>query len=113
MNNVTRQTQQKKISTHDMAKLNSDSSRKNSIIDNAPDSLWSNFRYGLGMVAIIIIPPLIPGSSVRLLIMGYMLLIISIYGVAAIASAMETFGYTKSVKRGRQRVNHRKVKLAT
>ena len=96
-------------STHDMPQLNSDSSRKDSIIDNTPDSLWSNLRYGLGMLAIIVIPPLIPGSSVRLLIMGYMFLILSIYVVATIASALETFGYTKTAKRGRQRMNHRYI----
>ena len=106
MNRSTSLPQQKKIPTHDTVQPKSDSSRKDSIIDNTPDSLWPNLRYGLGMVAIIVIPPLIPGSSVRLLIMGYMLLIVSIYTAAAIASAMQTFGYTKLVKRGKQRRNH-------
>ena len=107
VNRSTRPTQQKKISTHDTTQPKSDSSRKDSIIDNMPGSLWSNLQYGLGMAAIIVIPPLIPGSSVRLLIMGYMFLIVSIYVVAAIASAMKTFGYTKTVKRGRQTIHYR------
>lgn len=36
-----------------------------------PGSLWSHLKYGLGTLAVLVIPPLIPGATVRGLIMGY------------------------------------------
>lgn len=53
-----------------------------------PDSVCVNIRYGLGMVAFIVIPPLIPGASTKLLIMGYMLVITGIYIAAGIMSVI-------------------------
>ena len=70
------------------------------------DSLWSNLKYGLAMTAVIVIPPLIPGTSVRLLIMGYMFTIVGIYAAAAIVSAIRTFRPTKPAKRGNKRTNY-------
>ena len=37
-----------------------------------PDSPWSNLKYGLGTLAVVVIPTLIPGVTGRGLIMGYM-----------------------------------------
>jgi len=87
--------------------VNSNSYGEKPVTNYTPDSLWSNFRYGLGMTAVIIIPPLIPGSSVRLLIMGYMFVIVSIYSVAAIMAAMRALRPTKVSKRGRGRKHYR------
>ena len=121
MNKATSQTQQKETVILDTTQSipetrqqttlatqpNTDSSRKESISNYTPDSLWSNLRYGLGMIAVIVIPPLIPGVSVRLLIMGYMFVIVSIYLVAAIVTAMRVLRPTKIAKRGKNRMNYR------
>jgi len=64
------------------------------------DSRWSNFKYGLGMSAIIIIPPLIPGASVKTLIMGYMALINIVYIASAISVATNKIFPAQSSKRG-------------
>ena len=42
-------------------------------IDTLPkkDSLWINVWYGLGMLAFIVVPTLIPGLTVRTIIIGY------------------------------------------
>lgn len=80
---------------------------KQNVSNYTPDSLWTNFRYGLGMLLVIVIPPLIPGASVRLLIMGYMGVIVGIYTVAAIVTAMRVLRPTKAAKRGRNRMYYR------
>lgn len=105
MNSSTHQPQKKPVSTIDAGKHNSNIPGRESATNDVPDSLWSNILYGLGMTAVIVIPPLIPSASVRLLIMGYMFLILSIYVAAALASAMETFGYKKAAKRRRGKTN--------
>ena len=81
------------------SKPNNDSSGKEYNSFDTPDSLWSNLIYGLGMLAVIVIPPLIPGASVRLLIMGYMILIVSIYTLAVIVAAMRILRPTQASKR--------------
>lgn len=86
---------------------NSNSYGKKPVSNYTPDSLWSNLRYGLGMLAVIVIPPLIPGASVRLLIMGYMVVIVSIYTVAAIVTAKRVLRPTKVSKRAKDRMNYR------
>lgn len=85
---------------------NSDSYGKEPVSHYTPDSLWSNLKYGLGMLAVIAIPPLIPGASVRFLIMGYMFVIVSIYTVAAIVVAMRVLRPTKVARRGKNRMNY-------
>lgn len=89
------------------SQANSNSYGKKPASHYTPDSLWSNLRYGLGMLAVIVIPPLIPGASVSLLIMGYMVMIVSIYTVAAIVTAMRVLRPTKTSKRGKDRVYYR------
>lgn len=118
MNKSTSQIQQKEIivsgvsqrpsetrqQTTLASRPNSNSYGKKPVSHYTPDSLWSNLRYGLGMMAVIVIPPLIPGASVRLLIMGYMFMILSIYTVAAIETAMRVRRPTKVSKRGKDRM---------
>ena len=65
-----------------------------------PDSVWVNIRYGLGMMAFIAIPPLIPGATVKLLIMGYVSVINGIYIAAAIMSAIQARHPTRNHTRG-------------
>jgi len=68
-----------------------------------PDSIWVNILYGLGMLAFIIIPPLIPGTSTRILIIGYISVVCGVYIAAAVMSAVRTIYPTKHYTRGRRR----------
>lgn len=85
------------------ASQSSDGYQKESVSSYTPDSLWSNFGYGLAMLAVIVVPPLIPGASVRSLIMGWMLVIVSIYLLAAIVSMIRTLRPTKVSIKGKNR----------
>ena len=49
-----------------------------------PGSLWSNLKFGLGTLAVITIPPLIPGVTGRGLIMGYMGGLVAIFTVVCV-----------------------------
>ena len=44
-----------------------------------PDSIWSNIKYGTGMLAFMTIPPFIPGVTVRGLVFFYVGSALSIY----------------------------------
>ena len=113
MNKSTSQIQQKEIIVSGTAQqlsespqqallasqANSNSYEKEPVSNYTPDSLWSNLRYGLGMLAVILIPPLIPGASVPLLIMGYMGVIVTIYVLLAIARAIIIYRPTKWPKK--------------
>ena len=46
-----------------------------------PGSLWSHLKYGLGTLAVIVIPPLIPGVTGNGLIMGYMGALVAVLGI--------------------------------
>jgi len=107
MNRAAYQSQQKEPVTSNKIKLNAKISGKDINLDNASLLDWSNLKYGLFMIAVIVIPPLIPGASVRLLIMGYMIVIVSIYAVLAIISAVRTFRPTKAPKRRKSSINYR------
>jgi len=111
MNKTTRQAQQKETKvlnaaqslqeTTQATQLNS--VKQESLSSYTPDSLWSNIKYGLGMLAIIVIPPLIPGTSVRTLIMAYMAVVIGIYLVAGIIAAARARHPTRNHVRGDRR----------
>lgn len=121
MNKSTSQLQQKEKIVSGAAQLASETQEQTTLASQAnsnryeknpashytPDSLWTNLRYGLGMLSVIVIPPLIPGASVRLLIMGYMVMIVSIYTVAAIVTAKRVLRPTKVSKRGKGRMYYR------
>jgi len=57
-----------------------------------PDSLWSNLKYGLGALAVIVIPTLIPGVTGRGLIMGYM------GALAAVFTIICVWGMVRSLR---------------
>ena len=67
--------------------MNTETKMEQKKTDNLPDSRWSNFKYVLFMAVIIAAPPLIPGASVKILIMGYMGLINIVY-IACASIAM-------------------------
>ena len=67
---------------------NSDNDTPTRVVNGNDDSPMSNIKYGVGMLAFIAIPPLIPGVTIRILIIGYMCSIVSIYTVAAIVTAI-------------------------
>ncbi len=75
------------------------SQNKEKDYENISDSLWSSLKYGLGMITVIVIPPLIPGASVRLLIMGYMFAIVGIYATATIVVATRAIRPAQPTKR--------------
>ena len=67
---------------------NSDNDAPILVVNDEHDSFMSNIKYGAGMLAFIAIPPLIPGVTTRIIIMGYMCLIVGIYLAAAIVAAI-------------------------
>ena len=58
------------------------------VVNDNHDSPMSNIKYGVGMLAFLAIPPLIPGVTIRIIIIGYTCLIVSIYMAAAIVAAI-------------------------
>ncbi len=74
--------------------LNSDSHAPTPVVNDNHDSPWSkikygsNIKYGLGMLAFMAIPPLIPGVTTRIIIIGFMGVIISIYTAAGVMAAI-------------------------
>jgi len=67
---------------------NSDNDTPTLVVKDNDGSPMSNIKYGVGMLAFIAIPPLIPGVTIRIIIIGYMCLIVSIYMAAAIVAAI-------------------------
>jgi len=57
-----------------------------------PGSLWSHLKYGLGTLAVIVIPPLIPGVTGPGLIMGYMGTLVAVLGLVCV------WGMVRSLK---------------
>jgi hypothetical protein len=107
MNRAINQTQQRKSITTDTLKPNSNNSDKDTNSAHTPLLEWSNLKYGLFMTAVIVIPPLIPGASIRLLIMGYMFTIVGIYAYLAVAVAMRKNKPLKSSKNRMRRSDYR------
>jgi hypothetical protein len=77
-------------SQHDgsVALSNSDNDAPTLVVNDNHDSFMPNIKYGVGMLAFIAIPPLIPGVTIRIIIMGYMCVIVGIYLAAAIVAAI-------------------------
>ena len=67
---------------------NSDNDAPTLVVNDDHDSFMPNIKYGVGMLAFIAIPPLIPGVTIRIIIMGYMCVIVGIYLAAAIMAAI-------------------------
>lgn len=67
---------------------NSDNDAPTLVVNDDHVSFISNVKYGVGMLAFIAIPPLIPGVTTRIIIIGYMCVIVGIYLAAAIVAAI-------------------------
>ncbi len=107
MNSTMRPTQQKESVASNTIKPNSKIYDKGANPQPAQLLEWSNLKYGLFMIAIIAIPPLIPGASVRLLIMGYMAVIVSIYTALAVVAAVRTYRPVKATKMRTSNMSYR------
>ena len=59
-----------------------------------PGSLWSHLKYGLGTLAVIVIPPLIPGVTGNGLIMGYMGALVAVLALVCV------WGMVRSLRPG-------------
>ena len=68
--------------------LISNSDAPTPIVHDHLDSPLTNIKYGVGMLAFIAIPPLIPGVTTRSIIIGFMCVIVSIYTAAGIVVAI-------------------------
>jgi len=84
--------------------LNSGNDAPTLVVNDNDDSFMSNIKYGVGMLAFIAIPPLIPGVTTRIIIMGYMCLIVGIYLAAAIVAAIRERQPVRRVKRTQSRL---------
>ena len=82
------------------AVLATDSTRNNKklVYVHTPDSVWTNIKYLLGMLAALVIPPLIPGVTSRELIMGYVGIVLGIYFAAFIYKLLMTYRPVKTRK---------------
>jgi len=49
------------------------------VYEYTPGPFWSHLRYGLGTLAVLVLPPLIPAVTGRVLMMGYLGLLVAIY----------------------------------
>jgi len=49
-----------------------------------PGSPWSHLKFGLGTLAVIVIPPLIPGVTGSGLVMGYMSALVGVFTVVCL-----------------------------
>ncbi len=56
-----------------------------------PGSIWSHLMYGLATLAVIILPPLIPGVSVRGLVMGYMIVLALLVATGMLWATLRAF----------------------
>lgn len=87
--------------------LNMASRQRKAVNEYTPDSLWSHLGYGLGMLAVIVIPLYIPGVSVRGLIIGYMVAVPVIYTVIFLLGITGSLHLAKKSKKGRYRKQYR------
>jgi len=68
--------------------LNSDNDASTLVVNDNHDSPMSNIRYGVVMLAFVATPPLIPGVTTQIIIVGCMCLIVSIYMAATVLAAI-------------------------
>ena len=71
--------------------------------ESTPDSLWSNFWYGFGMLVVLVSPLLIPGISTRGLVIGYMATTVVIYTLVCVLAIVKSLrsSNTSTSRRGR------------
>ena len=70
--------------------INQSINNKQTSYEYAPDSIWSNIKYLTGMLAAIIIPPLIPGVTTRHLIISYASITLGVYVLAFVIKLVIT-----------------------
>jgi len=54
------------------------------VYEYTPGTLWSHLLYGLGALAILVIPPMVPGVTGHGLIMGYMGMLVVLCGIICV-----------------------------
>ncbi len=70
-----------------------------------PGSPLSHLMYGLGTLAFLVVPPLVPVFTGRGLIMGYMIVLVTVYTVVClwgIGRALHFTGTQKKIRRTRR-----------
>lgn len=65
-----------------------------------PGSLWSHLKFGLVALAVIVIPPLIPGVTGRELVMGYMGAIWLLIAAAIVWGVVQSLHSHETSRRG-------------
>lgn len=78
---VQRSVDEPKVSTRVSAKYRSGNGKT---CVYTPGSLWSHLKYGLGTLAVIVIPLLIPGATGPGLIMGYMGALVAVLAIVCV-----------------------------
>ena len=68
--------------------LNSNSGAPTAVVNDNHNSPLPNIKYGVGMLAFMAIPPLIPGITTRIIIISFMCVIVGIYTAAGIMAAI-------------------------
>ena len=71
--------------------------------ESTPDSLWSNVWFGLGMLAVVVSPLLIPGISTRGLAVGYMATTVVIYTLVCALAIVKSVRASKTSTSRRRR----------
>ena len=67
--------------------------------DYKTDSYWSNVLYGIGMLAFILIPVVVPGMTAKVTAFGLYSIIISSYVIALLYNVIRTKQPTRYRKR--------------
>ena len=65
-------------------------SSRRAIANEQQSSIWSNIKYGLGMLAFIVIPPLLPGVTTRHLVIMYSGIALAVYLLAFVLALVRT-----------------------
>ena len=65
-------------------------SARRTIANKQQCSIWSNINYGLGMLAFIAIPPLLPGVTTRHLVIMYGAIALAVYLLAFVFALVRT-----------------------
>ena len=71
--------------------------------ESTPDSLWSNFWFGFGMLVVVVSPLLIPGISTRGLAIGYMATTVVIYALVCVLAIVKSVRSSKTSTSRRSR----------
>lgn len=67
-----------------------------------PASIMSHLKFGLGTLAVLVIPPLIPGVTDRGLIMGYTGTLAAVYTIVCVWGAVRSMRSSAAQENGRR-----------